>query len=195
VLALLALAAEAYFALLAHRLHSTTLATLEARAEKDALIGELEQAKSISDEARHRAESANVAKSRFLAQMSHELRTPLNAILGFSEVMKSEIFGAHAVPVYKEYSADIHNSGVHLLQLINEILDLSRIEAGRYELHEEPVRLCDIVEDCLRLLQLRAESKGLHVALEFARGLEQIWADERAIRQICLNLMSNALKF
>ena len=91
VLALLALAAEGYFALLAHRLHSATLATLEARAEKDALIGELGQAKSISDEARHRAESANVAKSRFLAQMSHELRTPLNAILGFSEVMKSEI--------------------------------------------------------------------------------------------------------
>ena len=93
VLALLALAAEGYFALLAHRLHSATLATLEARAEKDALIGELEQAKAISDEARHRAEAANVAKSRFLAQMSHELRTPLNAILGFSEVMKSEIFG------------------------------------------------------------------------------------------------------
>src|SRR5258708_14547972 len=109
VLAFFALAAESYFALLAYRLHSTTLATLEVRAEKDALIGELEQAKSISDEARHRAESANVAKSRFLAQMSHELRTPLNAILGFSEVMKSEIFGAHAIPVYKEYSAHIHN--------------------------------------------------------------------------------------
>ena len=98
VLAVLALAAEGYFALLAHRLHSTTLATLEARAEKDALIGELEQAKSISDEARHRAEAANVAKSRFLAQMSHELRTPLNAILGFSEVMKSEIFGPIPFP-------------------------------------------------------------------------------------------------
>ncbi len=87
LLAALAITAEGYFALLAHRLHSTTLATLEARAEKDALIGELEQAKAISDEARHRAESANVSKSRFLAQMSHELRTPLNAILGFAEVM------------------------------------------------------------------------------------------------------------
>ena len=141
ILAVMAVTAQGYFALLAYRLYSTTLATLEARAEKDALIGELEQAKAISDEARRRAEAANIAKSRFLAQMSHELRTPLNAILGFSEVMKTEVFGAHAVPAYKEYSADIHNSGVHLLGLINEILDLSRIEAGRYELNEESVSL------------------------------------------------------
>src|SRR5215510_16206263 len=152
ILAALALAAEGYFVLLAHRLHSTTLDTLHARAEKDALIGELEQAKAISDEARHRAESANVAKSRFLAQMSHELRTPLNAILGFSEVMKSEIFGAHIVPVYKEYAADIHISGVHLLNLINEILDLARIEAGRYELNEGAVSLVNVVADCHHLL-------------------------------------------
>ena len=172
-LALLAVAAEAYFALLAHQLHSTTLATLEARAEKDALIGELEQAKAISDEARHRAESANVAKSRFLAQMSHELRTPLNAILGFSEVMKSEIFGAHAVPVYKEYSADIHNSGVHLLNLINEILDLSRIEAGRYELNEEAVSLVHVVADCHHLLKLRATSRGITIHEVFEHGMPQ----------------------
>src|SRR5579875_1888756 len=97
VLAVMALTAQAYFALLAYRLYSPTLATLEARAEKDALIGELEQAKSISDEARRRAEAANIAKSRFLAQMSHELRTPLNAILGFSEVMKTEVFGEHSI--------------------------------------------------------------------------------------------------
>ncbi len=195
VLALLALAAEGYFALLAHRLHSTTLATLEARAEKDALIGELEQAKSISDEARHRAEAANVAKSRFLAQMSHELRTPLNAILGFSEVMKSEIFGAHAVPVYREYSADIHNSGVHLLNLINEILDLSRIEAGRYELNEESVSLVHVVADCHHLLKLRASSRGITIHEVFEQGMPRIWGDERAIRQIVLNLLSNSIKF
>ncbi|MGY3697687.1 two-component system cell cycle sensor histidine kinase PleC [Bradyrhizobium sp. USDA 3240] len=195
VLALLALAAEGYFALLAHRLHSTTLATLEARAEKDALIGELEQAKAISDEARHRAESANVAKSRFLAQMSHELRTPLNAILGFSEVMKSEIFGAHAVPVYKEYSADIHNSGVHLLNLINEILDLSRIEAGRYELNEEAVALVHVVADCHHLLKLRASSRGITIHEVFEHGMPRIWGDERAIRQVVLNLLSNSIKF
>jgi two-component system, cell cycle sensor histidine kinase PleC len=195
VLAVLALAAEGYFALLARRLHSTTLATLEARAEKDALIGELEQAKAISDEARHRAESANVAKSRFLAQMSHELRTPLNAILGFSEVMKSEVFGAHAVPAYREYSADIHNSGVHLLNLINEILDLSRIEAGRYELNEEAVSLMHVVADCHHLLKLRASSRGITIHEIFEQHMPRIWADERAIRQIVLNLLSNSIKF
>ena len=195
VLAMIAVAAEGYFALLAHRLHSTTLATLEARAEKDALIGELEQAKAISDEARHRAEAANVAKSRFLAQMSHELRTPLNAILGFSEVMKSEIFGAHAVPVYKDYSADIHNSGVHLLNLINEILDLSRIEAGRYELNEEAVSLVHVVADCHHLLKLRASSRGITIHEVFEQGMPRIWGDERATRQIVLNLLSNSIKF
>src|SRR6202045_1495847 len=171
------------------------LALLALAAEKDALIGELEQAKAISDEARHRAESANVAKSRFLAQMSHELRTPLNAILGFSEVMKSEIFGGHAVPVYKEYSADIHNSGVHLLNLINEILDLSRIEAGRYELNEEAVSLVHVVADCHHLLKLRASSRGITIHEVFEQGMPRIWGDERATRQIVLNLLSNSIKF
>ena len=162
ILAILAVTAQGYFVLLAHRLYSTTLATLEARAEKDALIGELETAKAISDEARRRAEAANISKSRFLAQMSHELRTPLNAILGFSEVMNSEIFGPHHVPAYKEYSGDIHNSGVHLLGLINEILDLSRIEAGRYELNEEPVSLVHVVGECSHLLQMRAQQPQHH---------------------------------
>ncbi|HEY0234123.1 MAG TPA: HAMP domain-containing sensor histidine kinase, partial [Afipia sp.] len=167
----------------------------EARAEKDALIGELEQAKAISDEARHRAEAANVSKSRFLAQMSHELRTPLNAILGFSEVMKSEIFGAHAVAVYKDYSADIHNSGVHLLNLINEILDLSRIEAGRYELNEEPVSLAHVVADCHHLLKLRASSRNIVIHEMFEEDMPKLWGDERATRQIVLNLLSNSIKF
>jgi two-component system cell cycle sensor histidine kinase PleC len=195
ILAVMVLTAEGYFSLLAYRLYSTTLATLEARAEKDALIGELEQSKSISDEARRRAEAANIAKSRFLAQMSHELRTPLNAILGFSEVMKGEIFGAHAVPMYKDYAADIHNSGVHLLNLINEILDLSRIEAGRYELNEEAVSLNRVVEDCHHLLKLRAGNRGITIHELFEPDMPRLWADERAVRQICLNLLSNAIKF
>jgi two-component system cell cycle sensor histidine kinase PleC len=195
VLAAMAVTAECYFLLLAHRLFTTTLATLEARAEKDALIGELEQSKAVSDEARSRAEAANIAKSRFLAQMSHELRTPLNAILGFSEVMNSEIFGPHSVPTYKEYCNDIHNSGVHLLNLINEILDLSRIEAGRLELNEEPVSLLLVVEDCSHLLTLRAKNRGITIHEVFEPELPRLWADERAIRQICLNLLSNAIKF
>jgi len=195
ILIAMAVTAQVYFGLLAQRLYSTTLATLEARAEKDALIGELEQAKANSDEARRRAEAANLAKSRFLAQMSHELRTPLNAILGFSEVMKSEVFGAHAVPTYKEYASDIHSSGVHLLNLINEILDLSRIEAGRYELNEEPVSLASVVEDCHHLLNLRAKNRGIIIHEAFEPELPRIWADERAVRQICLNLLSNAIKF
>jgi two-component system cell cycle sensor histidine kinase PleC len=194
-LAVLTIAAEGYFALLVYRLYFTTLATLEARAEKDALIGELEAAKSISDEARHRAEAANVAKSRFLAQMSHELRTPLNAILGFSEVMKGEIFGPHGVPAYKDYAADIHNSGVHLLGLINEILDLSRIEAGRYELNEEPITLVHVIGECSHLLQMRAKNRGLTIHELFEADMPRLWADQRAVRQICLNLLSNAIKF
>src|ERR1041384_1394664 len=195
ILGLMTVAAQGYFALLAHRLYSAQLATLIARAEKDALIGELEQAKSISDEARRRAEGANIAKSQFLAQMSHELRTPLNAILGFSEVMKTEVFGAHQVPAYKEYSADIHSSGQHLLNLINEILDLSRIEAGRYELTEEPVSLTVVVEDCHHLLKLRAQNRGITIHEVFEENLPRLWADERALRQVCLNLLSNAIKF
>jgi two-component system, cell cycle sensor histidine kinase PleC len=195
ILATMVLTAQGYFAALSYRLYSTTLATLQARAEKDALIGELEQAKAISDEARRRAEAANISKSRFLAQMSHELRTPLNAILGFSEVMKSEVFGEHSIPAYKEYSADIHNSGVHLLGLINEILDLSRIEAGRYELNEESVSLVAIAEDCHHLLKLRASNRRIIIHEAFEPNLPRLWADERAVRQICLNLLSNAIKF
>ncbi|HEX2656050.1 MAG TPA: HAMP domain-containing sensor histidine kinase [Xanthobacteraceae bacterium] len=194
-LAAMAVTAQGYFTLLAYRLYSNTLITLEARAEKDALIGELEQAKAKSDEARRHAEAASLSKSRFLAQMSHELRTPLNAILGFSEVMKSEVLGTHTVPTYREYAVDIHNSGVHLLNLINEILDLSRIEAGHYELHEERVSLAQIAEDCNRLLKLRAQTRGITVHEFFDGKLPQLWADKRALRQICLNLLSNAIKF
>jgi signal transduction histidine kinase len=163
--AALAIGVVGYFLIVARRLHATASQNISFQAEKDSLIAELEQAKLNSDEARRRAESANLAKSRFLATMSHELRTPLNAILGFSEVMKGELFGPHSLPAYKEYSNDIHASGQHLLMLINEILDLSRVEAGRYELKEEPVSLTAVVEECLRLLWLRIErSDGARIA-------------------------------
>lgn len=186
---------QLYFFVLANRLYSTTVATLEFRAEKDALIAELEQAKANSDEARRRAEEANIAKSHFLATMSHELRTPLNAILGFSEVMKSELFGKHRVPAYREYAADIHGSGQLLLDIINEILDLSRIEARRYELKEEAVSLSHAVDDCRHMLAMRAKSRGIAIRDHIEKDLARLWADERAIRQIALNVLSNAIKF
>ena len=184
-----------FFIFLMRGLNATVLTMLEYRAEKDLLIAELEQANSLSDEARRRAEQANLAKSRFLATMSHELRTPLNAILGFSEVMSQELMGPHSQAVYKEYSHDIEDSGRHLLHLINEILDLTRIEAGRYDLNEEPLYLSDIAEDCYRLVNLRAQGKSLTIVENYEENLPRLWIDERAIRQICLNLLSNAIKF
>jgi two-component system, cell cycle sensor histidine kinase PleC len=193
--AALALGVAGYLLVVVQRLHGAAARNISFQAEKDSLIAELEQAKLNSDEARRRAESANLAKSRFLATMSHELRTPLNAILGFSEVMKGELFGPHDVPAYKEYSNDIHVSGQHLLMLINEILDLSRVEAGRYELKEEPVSLPEVVEDCCRLLSMRAESRSLAITETLEANLPRIWADERAVRQVTLNLLTNAIKF
>ncbi|WP_332698760.1 sensor histidine kinase [Bosea sp. (in: a-proteobacteria)] len=192
---MMAASAQLFFIFLANRLYSTSVATIEFRAEKDALIAELGTAKANSDEARRKAEEANLAKSRFLATMSHELRTPLNAILGFSEVMKNEVFGEHANSAYKEYSGDIHGSGQHLLNLINEILDLSRIEAGKYELNEEALSLAGIADDCVHMLNLRAKAKSQTIRQAVEPDLPKIWADERAIRQVVLNILSNAIKF
>ena len=194
-LALTTSAAPVFFVLVVRALYAAKIASLASQLEKDALIGELAEAKSNSDEARRRAEEASVAKSRFLATMSHELRTPLNAILGFSEVMKEELFGAHAAPAYKEYSADIHASGQHLLGLINEILDLSRVEAGRYELKEDAISLAAVVEDCLHLVDLRAQKRGVTLREAMEKDQPRLWADERAVRQVALNLLTNAIKF
>jgi two-component system cell cycle sensor histidine kinase PleC len=149
----------------------------------------------MSDEARRRAEEANLAKSRFLASMSHELRTPLNAILGFSEVMAGEVLGPIGNETYRDYARDIHDSGQHLLNLINEILDLSRIEAGRYTLHEEPMRLVETVEECCHMMELKARAKDIRIVQQFEQSLPKLFADERAIRQVALNLLSNAVKF
>jgi two-component system cell cycle sensor histidine kinase PleC len=194
-LASMAIGIHVFFVYLARGLHSTALAMVEYRAEKDNLISELEEASAISDEARRRAEAANKAKSRFLATMSHELRTPLNAIMGFSEVMEKELLGPIGSETYREYARNIYTSGDHLLCIINEILDLSRIEAGRYDLNEETIRLTDIAEDCERLVKIRAHAKALVIVEDFAPDLPHVWADPRAMRQICLNLLSNALKF
>lgn len=184
-----------FFSQVAKIKNRSAIMLMSFRSEMDALIAELETAKSMSDEARRRAEDANLAKSRFLATMSHELRTPLNAILGFSEVMAGEVLGPINSPTYREYSRDIHDSGQHLLDLINEILDLSRIEAGRYQLNEEPLTLLTVVEDCCHMMELKARNKDLRIVEEFEPALPRLLGDERAIRQVTLNLLSNAIKF
>lgn len=191
----LLVAALPFFDYVASHLNRSSLMLLSFRSEKDALIAEVETAKSMSDEARRRAEDANLAKSRFLASMSHELRTPLNAILGFSEVMANEVLGPMSNPTYRDYAHDVHESGQHLLDLINEILDLSRIEAGRYQLNEEPVMLLAIVEDCCHMMELKARNKDIRIVQDFESTLPRLFADERALRQITLNLLSNAIKF
>jgi two-component system cell cycle sensor histidine kinase PleC len=141
-----------------------------------------------------RAEGANKAKSEFLANMSHELRTPLNAINGFSEIMVGEMFGPMGDKRYKEYAQDILSSGQHLLALINDILDMSKIEAGKMNLRFEPMHLADVVEDSVRLMRNRADAGGLTLDFDLPV-LPEIEADYRAIKQVILNLLSNALKF
>lgn len=184
-----------FFTFVARHMNRSAVMLLSYQAEKDGLIGELETAKSMSDEARRRAEEANLAKSRFLATMSHELRTPLNAILGFSEVMGNEVLGPMHNETYRDYSRDINASGQHLLNLINEILDLSRIEAGRYQLNEEPLSLTGVVEECCHLMELKAHKKSIRLVQQFEPILPRLLADERSLRQITLNLISNAVKF
>jgi two-component system cell cycle sensor histidine kinase PleC len=144
---------------------------------------------------KHRAENANSAKSEFLANMSHELRTPLNAINGFSEIMATEMFGPLGDRRYKEYANDILGSGQHLLALINDILDMSKIEAGKMNLHFEALELEDLVSEAVRLMRNRAEAAKLRVEIDMPTNLPLVQADFRAVKQILLNLLSNAVKF
>ncbi|XBQ16257.1 MAG: PAS domain-containing sensor histidine kinase [Oceanicaulis sp.] len=141
-----------------------------------------------------RAEEANRSKSEFLANMSHELRTPLNAINGFSEIMAGEMFGPLGHERYKDYVADILSSGQHLLSLINDILDMSKIEAGKMQLQPEPVEPAELIEQCVRIMRARAEEKQIRLTVEGGE-LPTVEADPRAIKQVLLNLMSNAVKF
>ena len=141
-----------------------------------------------------RAEGANKAKSEFLANMSHELRTPLNAINGFSEIMVNQLFGQLGDKRYVEYAQDILNSGQHLLALINDILDMAKIEAGKLNIKFEPLHLEEVIEDAVRLMRNRAEASGLELTVEPIH-LPEIEADYRAVKQVLLNLLSNALKF
>jgi signal transduction histidine kinase len=140
------------------------------------------------------AEAASRAKSEFLANVSHELRTPLNAVLGFSEAMKTEIFGSLSER-YRGYAADIFNSGTHLLGLINEILDLSKLEAGRLELHDETINLAATLQACINLVEKQAEQSLVTLSVALDRDRLYLRADDRRFRQILINLLSNAVKF
>ncbi|HEV7367627.1 ATP-binding protein [Arenibaculum sp.] len=146
-------------------------------------------------DAKERAELADRAKSEFLANMSHELRTPLNAIIGFAEIIRDELFGSTGNPLYREYATDIHDSGRHLLALINEILDLAKVEAGSLKLREEAVSLGDVMDACRRLVRDRAQDQGVDVHAEAAATLPRVFADPTRIKQVVLNLLSNAVKF
>jgi len=190
-----ALLALLFFYLAANRFKEAVVALRTSTRERDTLIAELETATSTAQAARVRAEDANRAKSHFLATMSHELRTPLNAILGFSEMMRDEILGPLGNDSYLEYAGDIHNSGSHLLKLINEILDLSRIEAGRQELHETYLDLAGVVEEAKHMLEIKAREKNIALQTAYESDLPKVWIDERSIRQVSLNLLSNAVKF
>ncbi len=177
------------------RVHATTSDMLSLRNEKDALISRLEDEKSVAEEERAKAQEASQSKSAFLASVSHELRTPLNAIIGFSDVMRGETFGPLGHRNYLQYAEDIHGSGRHLLSLIDDILDLARIEAGRLELTETPVDLRETADECMRMIEINAARRQIRVNIDMPRSVPRILADDRAIRQIWLNLASNALKF
>jgi cell cycle sensor histidine kinase DivJ len=146
-------------------------------------------------QARDASESASRAKTAFLANMSHELRTPLNAIIGFSEVMTREIFGPVGSARYQEYARLIHESGGHLLELINGVLDMSKIEAGKFELYEELFDLDEVASSAIRFVSHAAERGGVAVKLKIAPEARQIFADKRAVKQMLVNLVSNGVKF
>lgn len=158
-------------------------------------ITQWKKAEEELTEAKHLAERANLAKSDFLAKISHEIRTPLNAIIGFSEVMMEERFGAIENQRYRDYLRDIHSSGEHLISLINDLLDLSKIEAGKLDLAFTSVALNEIVQQCMAIMQPQANRERIVVRSSLATDLPPVVADARSIRQIVLNLVSNSVKF
>jgi len=184
----------AFLALIGRRNRMRAHSSIILAQERDTLMAQLVMAKLESDRGREDAEAANRAKSQFLANMSHELRTPLNAILGFSEIISSRIFTQDDERTI-EYANLIHSSGKHLLALINDILDLAKIEAGRWQLQETEMSLYAVASDTLQQVTWRAQNDHIILENAIAPGLETIYADERSIRQILLNLLSNAVKF
>ncbi|MGB0631502.1 MAG: ATP-binding protein [Alphaproteobacteria bacterium] len=172
-------------------------------------VMELQAAKTVSDEqsaelatlaerlveAKEVADTASRTKSEFLANMSHELRTPLNAIMGFSEVIKNELFGPVGVSQYRQYADDIYDSGAHLLAIINDILDLSKVEAGKFDLNETEIKVPDVCRSVLHIVKGRADEAGITLIKGLPEELPYLVADPRSLKQMLLNLVSNAIKF
>jgi two-component system cell cycle sensor histidine kinase PleC len=198
----LAIGCQIFFVLVARKLQETARDMFIFKAQKEELFTKLiferdraESAKAEAERERLRAEEASKAKSQFLATMSHELRTPLNAILGFSEIISREMFGRHEVSAYKTYANDIHNSGSYLLSLVNDILDLTRIEAGRRDMREEPLAIADSLENVKNFVAFKLAEKSQTLTFDIPESLPKVLVDHRSVRQIWINLLSNAAKF
>lgn len=184
-----------FMAHVAYTVHINAKELFLTRGDKNELIEQLAAAKFESDRARQKAEAASQAKSEFLANMSHELRTPLNAILGFSDLMHKQIFGSLGSHQYVEYSQHINESGRHLLGLINDVLDLAKIEAGRMTVKAVDLNVRECIQQSLRLFEVRAASGQVTLKHDAEKDLPLLHADERGMHQILLNLVSNAVKF
>jgi two-component system cell cycle sensor histidine kinase PleC len=156
---------------------------------------ELEETRDEALKKRFEAETANASKTAFLANMSHELRTPLNAILGFSEIISQECFGPVGNARYRDYASDIHSSGAHLLSLINDLLDVAKIEAGRMEISPNPLDPRRTLDIALKLIGFKAAEKRQILTIHVEPGAPPLYADERALKQMLINLVSNAVKF
>ena len=175
-----------------------TIGRLGESGKYCAVLRDITHWKNVEEElvaARRAAEAANAQKSEFLAKISHEIRTPLNAIIGFSEVMMEERFGPIGSERYRSYLRDIHLSGEHLMSLINDLLDLSKVEAGKLDLNFEAVSLNDVIRECVALMQPQANRERIIIRSSLATSLPSVVADLRSLRQILLNLLSNAIKF
>jgi PAS domain S-box-containing protein len=158
-------------------------------------VGERIRHETALQQAKEWADAANQAKSQFLATMSHELRTPLNSIIGFAEIMQTEVMGPVGNEQYRSYISDIHMSGIYLLQLINDILDLTKAEAGMLELSEETIDLAEVISSVVRVSAASIEKAGVTANIDLMAGLPLLRADERKTRQVLFNLISNAVKF
>ena len=165
------------------------------RFKVEDMARELEETRDDALRKRFEAEAANASKTAFLANMSHELRTPLNAILGFSEIIAQECFGPVGNARYRDYAGDIHSSGAHLLSLINDLLDIAKIEAGHMDISPNPLEAGHVFEIALKLIGSKAREKGQSLSIAVEPSAPPLYADERALKQILINLVSNAVKF